>query len=37
VIDAAALLVSFFWLGGYFIAYTYISLLLTITGMGEKR
>lgn len=34
---AMALLVSFFWLGGYSIAYTYISpYLLTITGMGEK-
>ncbi|UKS25393.1 MFS transporter [Paenibacillus sp. HWE-109] len=32
-----ALAVSFFWLGGYSIAYTYISpYLLTITGMGEK-
>ena len=32
-----ALSVSFFWLGGYSIAYTYISpYLLTITGMGEK-
>lgn len=31
------LLVSFFWLGGYSIAYTYISpYLLTITGIGEK-
>lgn len=34
---AMALSVSFFWLGGYSIAYTYISpYLLTITGMGEK-
>ncbi|MFD7521880.1 MFS transporter [Paenibacillus chitinolyticus] len=32
-----ALSVSFFWLGGYSIAYTYISpYLLTITGMNEK-
>ncbi|MFF2154686.1 MFS transporter [Paenibacillus chitinolyticus] len=32
-----ALTVSFFWLGGYSIAYTYISpYLLTITGMNEK-
>jgi DHA1 family putative efflux transporter-like MFS transporter len=34
---AMALSVSFFWLGGYSIAYTYISpYLSTITGMGEK-
>ncbi|MDQ0872799.1 DHA1 family putative efflux transporter-like MFS transporter [Paenibacillus sp. V4I3] len=34
---AMTLSVSFFWLGGYSIAYTYISpYLLTITGMGEK-
>ncbi|NOU73665.1 MFS transporter [Paenibacillus sp. LMG 31458] len=34
---AMALSVSFFWLGGYSIAYTYISpYLVTITGMGEK-
>ncbi|SEG66884.1 MFS transporter [Paenibacillus sp. UNC499MF] len=32
-----ALSVTFFWLGGYSIAYTYISpYLLTITGMNEK-
>ncbi|MGE6226305.1 MFS transporter [Paenibacillus chitinolyticus] len=32
-----ALSVTFFWLGGYSIAYTYISpYLLTVTGMNEK-
>ncbi|AJY76307.1 MFS transporter [Paenibacillus beijingensis] len=32
-----ALLVSFFWIGGYSIAYTYISpFLLTVTGMSEQ-
>lgn len=32
-----ALLISFFWIGGYSITYTYISpYLLTITGMSEK-
>ncbi|MEC0226057.1 MFS transporter [Paenibacillus alba] len=34
---AMVLAVSFFWLGGYSIAYTYISpYLLSITGMSEK-
>ncbi|WP_219835600.1 MFS transporter [Paenibacillus sp. R14(2021)] len=34
---AAALLISFFWIGGYSITYTYISpFLLNITGMSEK-
>jgi DHA1 family putative efflux transporter-like MFS transporter len=34
---ATALAVSFFWLGGYSIAYTYISpYLLTLTGLNEK-
>ncbi|CAG7617468.1 MFS transporter [Paenibacillus allorhizosphaerae] len=32
-----ALLVTFFWIGGYAIAYTYISpFLLTVTGMSEQ-
>lgn len=32
-----ALLISFFWIGGYSIAYTYISpFLLSITGMSEQ-
>jgi DHA1 family putative efflux transporter-like MFS transporter len=34
---AIALAVTFFWIGGYSIAYTYISpFLLTVTGMSEK-
>lgn len=34
---AMALLLTFFWLGGYSIAYTYISpYLLTVTGMSDK-
>ncbi|AFC28118.1 major facilitator superfamily protein [Paenibacillus mucilaginosus 3016] len=34
---AAALLVTFFWIAGYSITYTYISpFLLTVTGMSEK-
>ncbi|UUZ83828.1 MFS transporter [Paenibacillus sp. P26] len=34
---ALALSVTFFWIGGYSIAYTYISpFLLTITGMSEQ-
>jgi MFS transporter, DHA1 family, putative efflux transporter len=32
-----ALLITFFWISGYSIAYTYISpFLLTVTGMSEK-
>jgi DHA1 family putative efflux transporter-like MFS transporter len=35
---AIALLVTFFWIGGYSIAYTYISpFLLSVTGMNEKE
>ncbi|MGF9912149.1 MFS transporter [Paenibacillus ehimensis] len=34
---AVALLVTFFWISGYSIAYTYISpFLLTVTGMSEQ-
>ncbi|MDF2960633.1 MAG: transporter [Paenibacillus sp.] len=34
---AVALTVTFFWIAGYSIAYTYISpFLLTVTGMSEK-
>ncbi|SDC14173.1 MFS transporter, DHA1 family, purine base/nucleoside efflux pump [Paenibacillus sp. UNCCL117] len=34
---AVALLITFFWIGGYSITYTYISpFLLTITGMSEQ-
>jgi DHA1 family putative efflux transporter-like MFS transporter len=34
---AVALTVTFFWIGGYSIVYTYISpFLLTVTGMDEK-
>lgn len=35
---ALALSVTFFWIGGYSIAYTYVSpFLLTVTGMGENE
>ncbi|MBE1444144.1 MFS transporter [Paenibacillus sp. OAS669] len=34
---AVALLITFFWIAGYAIAYTYISpFLLTVTGMSEQ-
>ncbi|MCZ8522556.1 MULTISPECIES: MFS transporter [Paenibacillus] len=34
---AAALLITFFWIAGYSITYTYISpFLLTVTGMSEQ-